>query len=341
MGGMLDRTDDALPGMDPGLLWAGGGVHLATITRGDETDSVHFGMACLVDAEGEVLWSLGDPLSRAFFRSSAKPIQALAMVESGAADAFGFDDADLAIACGSHKGGPDQVRQVRSMLAKCGLDESHLGCGDGLADQCSGKHAGMLAACRHKGLPLEGYLDPGHPWQQTVLETLCASCALEASSVSLADDGCSAPTFGMPLYNMALGFARMGREAARAGAGQDPPARLFRAMVSQFIHTGEPDMRGFPLSPAPGAPAAVESSPVPVTKGGANGLHCAALPSLGLGFAVKIADGSPTVRWPVFTGALERAGLIRPVHAALMRTILWPHISTRKGRPAGEIRLAF
>lgn len=324
--GELGRMD----GMDPGLAWAAGGVHLATMTRGDEIDSVHFGMACMVDAGGKVLWAMGDPGSRAYIRSSAKPLQALTMIHSGAAEAFKLEEPDLAIICGSHKGGPDQVRQVRGILAKCGLDESHLGCGDGLADQCSGKHAGMLAGCKHRGLPLEGYLDPAHPWQRSILDTVSERCGLVPADIALADDGCSAPTFGMPLYNMALGFARMGLDAAKPGNSQGGPARLFRAMIAQFIHTGEPDMRGFEAGGG-----------VPVTKGGANGVHCASFPSLGVGFALKIADGSAAARWPVFTGALERTGLIRPETAELMRAILWPHITTRKGVPAGGVHLAF
>ncbi len=342
-------------GRDQGQAWAGGGAHLATVLRGGEVDSVHFGAACLVDADGKVLWSLGDPALRAFFRSSAKPIQAQAVLDTGAHRAFGFDDADLAILCGSHAGGPDQVRQVRGLLAKCGLDESRLGCGDGPADQCSGKHAGMLAACKHRGLPLEGYLEPEHPWQRAVLETVAGRCGLSAEDITLALDGCSAPTFGMPLYNMALGFARMGREARISGASADGPARLFQSMLSWPAHTGEPDMRVYRAIAPPRIPAADgisrtaadtvqdPDSPgdVPVTKGGAHGLHCAAFPALGLGFALKVADGSASVRWPIFIGALEKAGLVGSATSARMREALWPRILTRRDQPAGEIRLAF
>jgi L-asparaginase II len=343
---MTERMDDRNDGgpllPDPGLAWAAGGVHLATVTRGGEPDSVHFGMACIVDADGRVIWSLGDAAARAFFRSSAKPLQALPVIDSGAADALGLDDSDLAVICGSHSGGPDPMRQVRGILSKCGLDERHLGCGDGVADQCSGKHAGMLAGCRHLGLPLDGYLEADHPWQRGVLETLSTRCGLGVDEIALALDGCSAPTYGLPLYNMALGYARMGRDAARPGAEYRGPARLFRAMVAGFIHTGEPDMRGFPTASPSGSDTPGEAgSAVPVTKGGANGLHCAALPALGLGFALKISDGSAAARWPVFTGALQRAGLVRPEIAALMRTILWPPVASRRGEATGEIRLAF
>jgi L-asparaginase II len=285
-----------------------------------------------VDAAGKCLWSLGDPHARAFFRSSAKPLQALAMVESGAADAFGLSEADLAVACGSHSGGPLQRGQVRSLLAKCGLGAEALACGDGLADQCSGKHAGMLAACRHLHLPAGSYLDRDHPWQRRMLAMVCEWCAVDPGAVPLAVDGCSAPTFSLPLDHRALGFARLARAAADPG----PVARLLRAMCANPALTGEPDMRPYPL--------AGRASPLPaafVTKLGANGVHCAAIPGVGLGFAMKAADGASAPRWPVLTRAQETAGLIAPETARAMREQLWPRIETRRGEPAGELRLEF
>jgi L-asparaginase len=275
---------------------------------------------------------VGDPHVRAFFRSSAKPFQALAMVDTGAAEAAGFDEADLAIVCGSHPGGIRQVEQVRSLLAKSGLGPEALGCGDGLADQCSGKHAGMLTACRHLKLPLDSYLDRDHPWQRRMLAVVCEWCAVDADSVPLAVDGCSAPTFSLPVYNMALGFARLARAAADPG----PIARLLRSMIGHPDHTGEPDMRGFALA-GKTAPLAAAF----VTKLGANGVHCAAVPGMGLGFAMKVADGASAPRWPVLTRAFELAGLIDGKTAAAMRERLWPRIETRRGEPAGELRLEF
>lgn len=315
--------------------WDDGAAPLLTQLRGSEPDLAHRGFACLVDANGKCLWSLGDPHVRAFFRSSAKPLQALAMVESGAADAAGLDGADLAIVCGSHQGGPAQVEQVRSLLAKSGLGPDALQCGDGLADQCSGKHAGMLTACRHLKLPLDAYLDRDHPWQRRMLTLVCEWCAADPAAVPLGVDGCSAPTFALPVYNMALGFARLARAAAEAG----PVARLLRAMADHPAHTGEPDMRGFALG-GPGArppllPAAF------ITKLGANGVHCAAVPGAGLGFAMKVADGASAPRWPVLTRALELAGLIDAKTAVAMRERLWPRIETRRGEPAGALRLEF
>lgn len=321
-------------------------VPLLTVTRNGESDLEHLGFACLVDSDGKCRWSLGDPHAKAFFRSSAKPLQALAMVESGAADAAGLDDADLAIICGSHPGGPEQAELVRSLLAKSGLGPEALGCGDGLADQCSGKHAGMLTACAHQRLPLDTYLAPDHPWQQRLFATLCRYCAVNAEDTRQAVDGCSAPTFSLPLYNMALGFARLAREAASPG----PAARLLRAMaIHPGGHTGEPDLRAFHLAkPAAAAGADAWRSGAAgalgaelITKGGANGLHCAALPELGLGFALKVIDGSAFPRWPVLTRALERTGLIDAATAKAMQNALWPRVETRRGTEAGSLRLEF
>jgi L-asparaginase II len=321
-------------------------VPLVTVTRNGQVDMQHAGFACLVDADGNRIWSLGDPHAKAFFRSSAKPLQALAMLTSGAAEAAGLDDRDLAIVCGSHLGGAEQISQVDALLAKSGLKSDQLGCGargagpEVLADMCSGKHAGMLTACKHLRLPMETYLEPDHPWQKRILTTVCDYCAADPGHVDQAIDGCSAPTFLLPLYNMALGFARLGKEAAKPG----PAARLLRAMAANpGGHTGEPDLRAFHrenVPPADSAPADRIGAAF-VTKGGANGLHCAALPGLGLGFAMKVVDGAALPRWPVFTGALERAGIISAATAAAMRAALWPGILTRRGVEAGNIRLDF
>lgn len=319
-------------------------VPLVTVTRNGEDDMQHQGFACLVDADGKCLWSLGDPHAKAFFRSSAKPLQAMTMVASGAADAAGLDDADLAIICGSNLGGLEQKNQVESLLRKSGLGPEALACGDGLGDMCSGKHAGMLTACAHLGLPLDSYLEQEHPWQRRMLATLCEYCSINAAETRSAVDGCSAPTFSLPVYNMALGFARLARDAH---SGPGPAARLLRAMSEHpGGHTGEPDLRPFVLAePSPGANPAQGTEPARtaalVTKGGANGLHCAAIPSLGLGFALKVIDGAALPRWPVLTRALEQANLITATTAAAMSLALWPKVETRRGLTAGSIRLDF
>ena len=302
-------------------------VPMVSVMRGEEADAAHQGIACLVDSGGKILWALGQPLVHAFFRSCAKPLQAMALLASGASDAAGLDDRDLAIICGSHAGGPDQIAQVAGILAKSGLNASALGCGGGLSDMCSGKHAGMLTACKRLDLPLGTYLQAEHPWQKRILAVIREYCRYEVPETARAVDGCSAPTHSLPVYNMAVGFARLAEEAESPGAA----ARLLGAMSAHpGGHTGEPDLRVF----SSGAGTIV-------TKGGANGLLCAALPGLGMGFALKIADGAALPRWPVFTHALEQAGIITPSTAREMGAMLWPDISSRRGENAGRIRLDF
>ncbi len=311
---------------DETSAWGKGAVRLITVTRGLELDVMHTGSACLVDARGDILWSLGDVEMRAFLRSSGKPLQALSVLTTGAATAFGLTEQEVAIICGSHAGGPEQIAQVDGILAKCGLSKDALACGDGLADMCSGKHAGMLAGCRHLGLPVDQYLNPEHPWQQRIRNSICDHCGLEAEHLHSALDGCSAPTYSLPLYNMALGFARLAKSATNSSASQ----RILHSMHAYpGGHTGEPDLRQYS-----------ESGDL-VTKGGVHGVFCAALPALGLGFALKVTDGASLPWWPVFTEALFRAGFISANTLKVMRQALVPQITTRRGEIAGSIVLDF
>jgi L-asparaginase II len=306
--------------------WGTAAARLITVTRGEEADTVHTGTACLSDARGDILWSLGDVEDRAFLRSSAKPLQAMPVITTGAAEAFGLDEQDLAILCGSHTGGPEQIAQVSGILAKCRLTGNALACGTGLSDMCSGKHAGMLVGCQHLGLPLDQYLDPNHPWQQYILASICDHAGLEPREVHLSEDGCSAPTYSLPLFNMALSFARLAKSATASSASQ----RLLHSMYTYpGGHTGEPDLKPF------------SDAGEIVTKAGVNGVFCAALPTLGLGFALKVTDGSSLPHWPVFTEALFRAGLISESTKNRMYQILVTKITTRQGRIAGSIHLEF
>src|SRR5690606_12799478 len=164
---------------------------LAEVTRGDQVESVHRGHVAVVTADGMLVAWAGDPGAPAYFRSCAKPFQALPLVTTGAADAFGYTSEELALACASHDGTPRHQRIVLSMLAKAGAHESDLQCGysppldaaeaarvrAGLAEprlaqcECSGEHAGMVAACRHAGWPVGSYQQPDHPLQRMVLDT--------------------------------------------------------------------------------------------------------------------------------------------------------------------------
>jgi L-asparaginase II len=202
---------------------------LFELTRGRIVESIHFGAIAVVDASGNLLYSHGDPNTVAFLRSSAKPFQALPFVERGGVETFGLTPRELALACASHEGSDEHVHVAESIQKKAGIVESNLQCGvhlpgDSAAYQsliargetptpnrnnCSGKHSAMLACAKMQGLPLDTYLQNDHPIQRDILAGFSEMCGIPADRVELGVDGCSAPNFAVPLYNAALGFARL------------------------------------------------------------------------------------------------------------------------------------
>lgn len=203
------------------------------VRRGDRAESSHLVHAVVARADGRLVTRHGDPRRPTFARSAVKAIQALPLVETGAADRFGLDTAELAIACASHSGMRLHVDVVAGLLAKVGLDADALACGvqwplhepsgrdlaaeGGVAcplhNNCSGKHAGFLAVARHQGHAVVGYLDPDHPVQRLVAAALAETTGYGFSSVDRGTDGCSAPTFAVPLERLATAFARLGTGA--------------------------------------------------------------------------------------------------------------------------------
>ena len=202
---------------------------LAAVRRGALVESVHRGRLAVCDPEGNVLEAVGDPEAYIYARSSAKPFQALPLVLSGAAEAFGLTDEELAVACASHNAEEPHLTAVRSILEKAGLTEDDLQSGAHLplyepeADKlirsgedprpihgnCSGKHAGMLAVCVHEGYETATYRDPGHPLQRRILGLIAEVCGLREDEVLTAGDNCGVPAFALPLRSLATGLARV------------------------------------------------------------------------------------------------------------------------------------
>jgi len=304
-------------------------VPLVRLTRAGVQDNLHRGAAVAVDDAGRVLAAFGLPAVCAYIRSAAKPIQAIPVLTSGAADAFGFSDADVAIACGSHRGGDAQVAQVRGMLAKIGLPEEQLKSGSGIRDNCSGKHTGMLAACKHIGDDLETYTAPDHPHQQRILATLAEVCALAPEAIHVGVDGCGAPIHWFPVLNMALGYARLSRPERHFDA---PVAAAIRRIIPAMAanaggHTGEP---GY---------ADVLGEVRFITKSGGYGVYCAGVVDRGVGFAMKVEDGSGVPLIPVFTEVMRRLGVLSDEEAAVFREQLWRPVVNRRGATVGETEL--
>jgi L-asparaginase II len=323
---------------------------LVEVLRGAVVESVHRGAIAVFDADGKPVWEIGDTARPVFPRSAVKAIQALPLVESGAADAYGFGDRELALACASHSGEPAHVELARAMLAKAGLDEAALECGthwpsshpatvalaragkapNALHNNCSGKHAGFLCTCVHTGIAHRGYVKPGHASQEMVRDAMQAVTGAVHDFDHCGTDGCSIPTYAVPLRSFALGFARMatgiGFEPVRAKAA----ARLLSAcMAEPFLvaGTGRADV------------ALMEAAPGRIfVKGGAEGVYCATLPELGLGIALKCDDGAGRAAEVMVAACMARFLHADKALAAKLIEQADPPIESRIGAKVGVLR---
>ena len=274
------------------------------VVRGKHAESTHQIHAVIARDDGSLVASYGDPQRQTFPRSAVKSIQALALLESGAADRFGFTPAELALACSSHAGTPLHVETARSMLDKAGFEPEALECGahwpleegsaralarvadepSPLHNNCSGKHAGFLAVARHLGLDPAGYVAPDHPVQQRVTATVAEVCGVPLSAANRATDGCSIPTYKIPLASLATGFARIGTGASLPAARQAAFERLRRAVTDNPLLIAGPGRFDSRVTATCG--------PRVFLKSGAEGVLCAAIPEAGLGIALKAEDGA-------------------------------------------------
>ncbi|HEU0063327.1 MAG TPA: asparaginase [Hyphomicrobiaceae bacterium] len=317
---------------------------LVELTRGLRRESMHTGAVAVARANGELVAAVGDVERAVFPRSAIKPLQALPLLETGAADRYGFGAAELALACGSHAGTREQAATVAKMLLKAGLDVSALGCGiqepldvsaarelvlAGLAPtalnhNCSGKHAGMLATAAHKAEAIEGYWLPGHPVQIRILNALEGVTGQRLASDLRGIDGCSVPNWAVPLRSLAGAFARfvtgegLGRERRRACR------QLARACWAEPMLVAGPGRLDSVLMRA--LPGKV------LIKSGAEGVHCGGFPALGLGFALKIDDGAK--RGADFVAA----SLVRRLYPQVAALGPQTPLHNFRGLTVGEIR---
>lgn len=291
--------------------------------RGGLVESVHRGRLAVCGARGERLASVGDAEGYVYLRSSAKPFQALPLVLSGAADAFGLVDEEISIACASHNAEPRHLAAARSILRKANLSEDDLQNGAhppmhapsaaslarsgepprAIHGNCSGKHAGMLAVCVHAGWDPAGYRDPDGPLQQLVRDTVARVCGVAPEDVRLAGDGCGVPVFAMPLKNLALGFARLA-----ASGHEDFPDDLNAA-----LRRVRDAMWRYPYMVAGMGrfDTKLMEATALVAKGGAEGVFaCGAEP--GWGLALKVSDGASRAVAPAVIAALARRGVEVP-----------------------------
>jgi L-asparaginase II len=287
-------------------------------TRGNLVESVHRVSVAVMNADGRLVAASGDPSRVAYWRSAAKPFQAMPLITDGAADALSITPEELALACASHSGEARHLAVAAGLLRRIGATEDMLACGphppaseaeaerlvrEGITltplwNNCSGKHAGMLALVRHHGWPSAGYERAGHPLQHRILQEVARWTGVRAEAIPTATEGCTAVTFALPLTAMALAWARFGVDEAPAAA------RLRSAMAAH------PE-----LVAGTGRLCTELMAALPhlvLAKVGAAGIYCAAVPELGLGVALKVADGDSTASPPallaVLAALVERAG---------------------------------
>jgi L-asparaginase II len=270
---------------------------IAEVTRGPIVESRHRGAYVVCDAKGKVVISGGEVSTPIYPRSAIKAFQCLPVIESGAADAFGLTDEEIALCCSSHSGEAEHVRVAKSILAKCQVDETCYECGAHypsskeatyelvrhgenarqIHNNCSGKHAGMLALAQKLGVASKDYVKLDHPVQKAIAKTIEKLCEVDLAKAPVGVDGCSVPTWAIPLHNMALGYAKFCDET------HAPYQRIIRAARDNpfmIAGSGRFDTR------------VMRAVPRLFMKFGAEGVFCGCIPHAGLGFAVKCDDGA-------------------------------------------------
>lgn len=323
-------------------------------TRGSTVENRHRVHAAVIDATGARIASVGDPRLVTFWRSGAKPFQALPIVADGAADAFGITEAELALCCASHSSEPAQVQGVRDVLARIGCSERDLLCGPhpplstrvaqdyaargvrvtAVFSNCSGNHAGMLAVARRHGWPVEDYTHPEHPVQQRCVAEVSEWTGVPGREIGIAIDGCGVVCFALPLEGMAYAYAQIGSGDTGGGSGSgdssrlpSPASRIVQAMLRH------PEMIAGEGRPCTTMMRAHRDRLI--TKTGAAGVYCAALIREHVGVALKIEDGNGAAAAVAIAAILNELGLALEPESVMSHTIF-----NTRGERVGELRVS-
>lgn len=320
------------------------------VVRGRVVESTHRVHAAVVDADGRTRAFAGDPDRVTFFRSGAKPFQAIPIVMDGAMDRFGLTLEELAICCGSHSGQSYHVDAVLSVLSRVGVRESALACGTqeplhretrtemrargiaagALHHNCSGKHAGMMSVARARGWDPAGYERAEHPVQGRLLSEMARWAELPLEAIALGTDGCGVVTFGMPLRDMAAAYARLSR-AARLGERE--ATYIVGAMTAYPKMVGGDGRLCTDLMQRTGGRV--------LGKGGAEGLFCVGVPGAELGVVIKVEDGGARAMGPAILTVLRQLDIISEEDLGALHKHAYPELRSSRGDAVGEIRADF
>ena len=320
---------------------------LVEVTRGDLTESVHHGHIVVADANGRILYQLGDPFFNFCLRSCAKPLQALPLISSGAADKYRLTPPELAVMSGSLNGQNFQVEAIQSILDKIGVGEQHLQCGvhppshrstakklqeegkkpSTLHNNCAGKHAAMLMLCAYYGWPFEHYIRMEHPVQSLMRETISSVSEVPVQHIGIGIDGCGVPVFSLPLASLARSYARL-------ASGSDPATcRLMDAALSHPEMIAGDERVCTDIMRALGRKV--------FAKTGAEGGYAMSFMEKGWGVAIKIADGSSRALNPVVMETLRQLGILTGEEAVRLKPYCRPALYNHRKEIVGEIKSRF
>ncbi|TLS38622.1 asparaginase [Pseudalkalibacillus caeni] len=330
-----------------------GAEKVVNVYRNGRLESSHMGHIAVVNAKGELLYEVGDVNRRTYARSSVKPIQAIPLVETGAADFFNYSEADLSIACASHSGEEQHTSRVADILQRSGINEDRLQCGPHIPhsqdtykqlianggeltsvhSNCSGKHTGMLVTAKYMDEPLEDYHEAGHPVQQRIKEVLSDLTEYPEADIGVGIDGCGVPVFELPLERLALGFARLADPSGLSEGRRDAIERVTSAMMkypemvggtgrfcTDFMKVADGRLFG---------------------KAGAESVYCIGDRETGIGIAIKVEDGSGRAMYPVALEVLKQLGLLSGSQLVELEDHYKPKIKNTRQEKVGEIVASF
>ena len=317
------------------------------VTRGALVESLHRVHAAVVNASGELIGSAHNPSLVTHWRSCAKPFQIMPLLEQGGFDIIGWGDDQLALACGSHGGEPEHVALAQVMLATIGLEEGDLACGphDPLAarglrilresgqrptrlhNNCSGKHAAMLARAHTAGWPTEGYERADHPVQEECLAQVAKWSGVAAGEIGRAIDGCGVVVFALPLESMANAYARLAHQARRC---EEVPSRVVHSMQTRPFLVGGSDR--------------FDSAIIEATEGrviakvGAEGVHSIAIIDEGIGIALKVECGAQRAQFPAVISVLQHYGALPRDLPPSLAEFSHKQLRNTRGEVVGDVR---
>ncbi len=317
------------------------------VTRGPMIESRHRVHAAVVDAGDAVVGAARDSSLLTYWRSCAKPFQVMPLLESGGFDTLGWEDDELALSCASHGGEPEHVAVALEMLHDIGLEEGDLACGpqdplssrglklvresglrvSRLHNNCSGKHAAMLARAHTAGWNTHGYERQEHQVQRSNLEMVARWSGTPAGRITRAVDGCGAVVFGLPLDAMARSYARLASAASR---GEEVPTRVVNALITRpFLFGGTDRFDSMVIEHSQGRI---------LTKVGAEGVHCAALLDQGIGIAVKVEDGAQRAQYAAILRVIQHFGALPETLPHRLADFARKPVRNTRNEVVGEVR---